>query len=162
MKGNLVMQSFLNIHTCNLFTWQRYSPVIVFIFCLIEMFSACGTNCRVILQLLLIFNSTLCHQVEDACSDTGHYVWMTSFSLFKWHLINSKVAPIHQESSFHPESSLTAHNWQKWKRVFLTCPYHKIYRIQAVGLIPIILEKIWFFANMWNLGQFREKMIFCQ
>ena len=29
---------------------------------------------------------------------------------------------------------LTAHNWQKWKRVFLTCPCHEIYRVQAVGL----------------------------
>ena len=24
--------------------------------------------------------------------------------------------------------TLTAHNWQKWKRVFLTCPCHEIYR----------------------------------
>ena len=31
-------------------------------------------------------------------------------------------------------SGLTAHNWQKWKRVFLTCPCHKIYRDEAVGL----------------------------
>ena len=29
---------------------------------------------------------------------------------------------------------LTAHNWQYWKRVFLTCPCHKIYRDEAVGL----------------------------
>ena len=28
---------------------------------------------------------------------------------------------------------LTAHNWQKWKRVFLTCPWHKIDRDEAVG-----------------------------
>ena len=30
--------------------------------------------------------------------------------------------------------SLTAHNWQKWKRVFLTCPCHEIYRDKAVRL----------------------------
>ena len=30
--------------------------------------------------------------------------------------------------------TLTAHNWQKWKRVFLPCPWHKIYRVEAVGL----------------------------
>ena len=30
--------------------------------------------------------------------------------------------------------ALTAHNWQKWKRVFLTCPCHKIYSEGAVGL----------------------------
>ena len=29
---------------------------------------------------------------------------------------------------------LKAHNWQKWKRVFLTCPCHEIYRDEAVGL----------------------------
>ena len=27
-----------------------------------------------------------------------------------------------------------AHNWQKWKRVFMTCPCHEIYREEAVGL----------------------------
>ena len=30
--------------------------------------------------------------------------------------------------------NLMAHNWQKWKRVFLTCPCHEIYRDEAVGL----------------------------
>ena len=30
--------------------------------------------------------------------------------------------------------TFNAHNWQKWKRVFLTCPCHKIYRDEAVGL----------------------------
>ena len=29
---------------------------------------------------------------------------------------------------------LTGGNWQKWKRVFLTCPCHEIYRDEAVGL----------------------------
>ena len=32
------------------------------------------------------------------------------------------------------EIPLTSGNWQKWKRVFLTCPCHKIYRDEAVGL----------------------------
>ena len=31
-------------------------------------------------------------------------------------------------------SCLTAHNWQKWKSTFLTCPCHEIYRVEAVGL----------------------------
>ena len=30
--------------------------------------------------------------------------------------------------------TLTGGNCQKWKRVFLTCPCHKIYRDEAVGL----------------------------
>ena len=31
-------------------------------------------------------------------------------------------------------SKLTTHNWQKWKRVFLTCPCYEIYRVEAVDL----------------------------
>ena len=60
---------------------------------------------------------------------------------------------------------LTAHNWQKWKRVFLTCPCHKIYRDEAVGLLKKLqiylkksrflwkceiwgnIVKIWYFVN---------------
>ena len=29
---------------------------------------------------------------------------------------------------------LTAHNWQKMKKVFMTCPCHEIYRDEAVRL----------------------------
>ena len=58
--------------------------------------------------------------------------------------------------------SLTAHNWQKWKRVLLTCPCHKICRDEAVGLksckytwkitnffceIWCNIVKIWYFVN---------------
>ena len=37
-------------------------------------------------------------------------------------------------SSVKEKKSLTAHNWQIWKSRFLTCPCHKIYWEQAVGL----------------------------
>ena len=58
---------------------------------------------------------------------------------------------------------LTAHNWQKWKRVFLTCPCHKIYRDEAVGLKSCKYTwKITIFMKMWNLGQYHENLIFCQ
>ena len=58
---------------------------------------------------------------------------------------------------------LTAHNWQKWKRVFLTCPCIEIYRDEAVGLKSCKYTwKITIYVNMWNLGQFLEKSIFCQ
>ena len=58
---------------------------------------------------------------------------------------------------------LMAHNWQKWKRVFLPCPWHKMYKVEAVGLKSSNYTwKIMIFANMWNLRQFREKLIFCQ
>ena len=59
------------------------------------------------------------------------------------------------------QAKLTAYNWQKWKRVFLTC--YEIYIVEAVGLkTSNYTWKIMIFANMWNLGQFREKLIFCQ
>ena len=58
---------------------------------------------------------------------------------------------------------LTAHNWQKWKRVFLTCLCHKIYRDEAVGLKSCKYTwKITILVKMWNLGQNRENLIFCQ
>ena len=49
--------------------------------------------------------------------------------------------------------SLTAHNWQKWKRVFLICPCHKIYRDEAVGLKCCKYTwKLTIFVKIWNLG----------
>ena len=48
---------------------------------------------------------------------------------------------------------LTGGNWQKWKRVFLTCPCHEIYRDEAVGLKSCKYTwKITIYVNMWNLG----------
>ena len=70
--------------------------------------------------------------------------------------------------SLHPTSMalyrpLTGGNWQKWKRVFLTCPCHEIYRDEAVGLKNCKNTwKITIFVKMWNLGQYRENLIFCQ
>ena len=59
--------------------------------------------------------------------------------------------------------SLMAHNWQKWKRVFLTCPCHEIYRDEAVGLKSYNYTlKVTIFVNTWNLKQFLENLIFCQ
>ena len=59
--------------------------------------------------------------------------------------------------------SLTGGNWQKWKRVFLTCFCHEIYRDEAVGLKSCKYTwKITIFVKMWNLGQYRENLIFCQ
>ena len=58
---------------------------------------------------------------------------------------------------------LTGGNWQKWKRVFLTCLCHEIYKDEAVGLKSCKNTwKITIFVKMWNLGQYRENLIFCQ
>ena len=52
---------------------------------------------------------------------------------------------------------------QKWKSTFLSCPGHKIYRVEAVGLKSSNdTFKITSFVSVLNLGQFREKLIFCQ
>ena len=60
-----------------------------------------------------------------------------------------------------PSGLLTGGNWQKWKRVFLTCPCHKIHRDEAVGLKSCKNTwKITMFVKMWNLGQYRENLIF--
>ena len=59
--------------------------------------------------------------------------------------------------------NLTAHNWQKWKSRFLTCPCYKMYKIEAVGLKSSNYTlKNTIFVNMWNLGLFRKKLIFCK
>ena len=58
---------------------------------------------------------------------------------------------------------LTGGNWQKWKRVFLTCPCHEIYRDEAVVLKSCKYTwKITIFVKMWNLGQYHENLIFCE
>ena len=60
-------------------------------------------------------------------------------------------------------ADLTAPNWQIWKRVFLTCPCHKIYRDEAVGLKSCKYTwEITIIVKMGNLGQYRENLIFCQ
>ena len=52
-------------------------------------------------------------------------------------------------------TELTAHNWLKWKSIFLSWYRHEIYREEAVGLKNSNYTwKITIFVNMWNLGQF--------
>ena len=59
--------------------------------------------------------------------------------------------------------SLTTHYWQNLKRVFLSCYCHGMYRVAAVGLKnDNYTLKITIFVNVWNLGRFLEKSIFCQ
>ena len=58
---------------------------------------------------------------------------------------------------------LTAHNWQKWKSNFHTCRCHKIYWVEAFRLsVSNYTRKNTIFVNMWNLGQCREDVTFCQ
>ena len=72
---------------------------------------------------------------------TNKYVWKP-FSLLTNNNNNTKGLWIERRY-------LTAHNWQKWKRVFLTCLCHKIDRDEAVGLKSY---KYTWKMEMWNLG----------
>ena len=76
--------------------------------------------------------------------------WNIGLQITKWTSLNSNYL-------------LTGGNSQKWKRVSLTCPCHEIYRDEAVGLKSCKNTwKITIFVKMWNLGQYRENLIFCQ
>ena len=56
-----------------------------------------------------------------------------------------------------------AHNRPKLKSTFQTCHCHKISRVEAVGLKKSYYAfKTTIFVSMWELGEFREKLIFCQ
>ena len=89
-----------------------------------------------------------------ACNQSVGIIWQS----LPWHILSSFKFKVIQLSSW-----LTAHNWQKWKRVFLTCLCHEIYRDEAVGLKSCKYTwKITIFLKMWNLGQYLENLIFCQ
>ena len=46
---------------------------------------------------------------------------------------------------------LTAHNWQNWKRVFLTFPCHEIYKDEAVGQ-----KKLQIYLKNYDLREYVE------
>ena len=100
------------------------------------------------LFLLLNINVVKCVQKKKS-------IWSTDACYLQLDvrttIISSKTVP------------LTAHNWQKWKKYILTFPCHKIYRVDTDGLsISNYTLNITIFVNIWNLGTFFEKLIFCQ
>ena len=62
------------------------------------------------------------------CSQVDYYVHL------QWQITcnaspqNLNVNPCNELKDF-----LMAHNWQKWRSRFLTCPCHEIYEVEAVG-----------------------------
>ena len=133
----------------------------------------------IVLSVVLVDVSGSC---ELDCVDEADVKRLTLWSLagvsFITSLVSTTASSSSSSSSFFttwtitwnvchlckkPSFDLRAHNWQKWKRVFLTCPCHKIYRDEAVGLKSCKYTwKITIFVKMWNLGQYRENLIFCQ
>ena len=103
----------------------------------------------------------------SASSQRSNYFF--SFHFFFWFhtqeegsMLNQRLFDVESQPR-EIENILTGGNWQKWKRVFLTCPCHEIYRDEAVGLKSYKNTwKITIFVKMWNLGQYRENLIFCQ
>ena len=70
-------------------------------------------------------NSNICNSI---------YI-MLLFIFFFFFKILADMTLIHLGPYSQKRSNLTAHHkWQKWKRVFLTCPCHTSYRDEAVGL----------------------------
>ena len=110
-----------------------------------------GESCKkfAVWQLFFFHECSVCLKINQ-----------TFFSLQRWDTQPSAPYYIQGKNIL---SKLTGGNWQKWKRVFLTCPCHEIYRDEAVGLkICKNTWKITIFVKMWNLGQYRENLIFCQ
>ena len=63
------------------------------------------------------------------------------------------MSPLDRDVTYPHRCQLMGGNWQKWKRVFLTCPCHEIYRDEAVGLKSCkYIWKITIFVKMWNFG----------
>ena len=122
----------------------------------------CGTcnNDVPISSLLGWTRSSRTPRIKRTCRRNGKY----SKNAF----CNILFTPLQRAYTFHVEVSswiiyLTGGNWQKWKRVFLTCPCHEISRDEAVGLKSCKYTwKITIFVKMWNLGQYRENLIFCE
>ena len=57
----------------------------------------------------------------------------------------------------HRTLLLAAHNWQKWRSRFLTCPCHTIYRVEAVDLkCSNYLSKLRFLSICENWGNFMK------
>ena len=110
----------------------------------------------VLIFVWMTFTSTWC---SNFSLKIGQTVWMYGFYLLQLPVLYSIISHI-----FKKKLKNIFNGWQlaKMKRVFLTCPCHKIYRDEAVGLKSCKNTwKITIFVKMWNLGQYRENLIFC-
>ena len=84
--------------------------------------------------------------------------WSTPCDTFVWTYIQNNTI-----GQFNCSQLAKILKKEKKKSRFLTSPYHKIYRVEDVGLKSSNYTlQITIFVNMWNLGQFRENLIFCQ
>ena len=135
--------------TSHLFIWNDY----------FLLFSSSEVYNASLMHLALFYTplvrSLLCFEIILACCfykwNNNHVNGFTTpqniYTLLDEHFQLPPYSTIFFEIS---ASNLTGGNWQKWKRVFLTCPCRKIYRDEAVGLKSckyIILENL---RNLWK------------
>ena len=127
-----------------------------------------GLICRALqrLQIIIIYHSRV-QKCLVCFNQSQHFVFSS------WKYPNGanfqEIPPITNKcvattlSTDVTEIDLKAHNWQKWKRVFPTCPCLKIYRDEAVSLTSCKytwklrflwkceiwgnIVKIWYFVN---------------
>ena len=94
-------------------------------------------------------------------SNPGHPIARFTLGLRTW----SRALAVYRQKHWallHSDTNLyqlTGGNWQKWKRVFLTCPCHKFYRDEAVGLsllsrLSFLFVKNIVLAPSWWNGRF--------
>ena len=100
-------------------------------------------------KIVIPFSSFSYNLLQDAYIKIVHKTYCTQF----WIGCNSPL------NVFVNGSQLA----KMKKSIPMTCPCHKIYRDEAVGLKSCKYTwKITIFVKMWNLGQYRENLIFCQ
>ena len=114
-----------------------------------------GVDCTVSMAVILWSSQSVCSIRCTATMEMGTFHF--------WGAIELSILDQVWQMRCQHYCDLTGGNWQKWKRVFLTCPCHEIYRDEAVDLKSCKNTwKITIFVKMWNLGQYRENLIFCQ
>ena len=118
-------------------------------------------------EVLVVADESMLNHYHDQNVETYVLTIMNivsiKYSIFQYSIFHGLLVWSLMCMYMHCRNILTGGNWQKWKRVFLTCPCHEIYRDEAVGLKSCKNTwKITIFVKMWNLGQYRENLIFCQ
>ena len=107
----------------------------------------------------------LCHiQGGQQCIFSTRYIWSSPTFIIEKHTNKcSRLAlllvSLYKFLCFRT-LHLMAHNWQKWKSTFPTCPCHRIYRVEAVGLKSSnytfknydFCENVKFGAILWKMA----------
>ena len=144
-KTNLFSLFSMTSFVDNIYFWSKpyQSSVTIFksdfdcgfFFLLLLFFSGVGAIRLVYIILLLLF---CCTFLKMSCEWRKIEHFSVHYDQFLLNLFRKLTTLL-----------LMANNWQIWKRIFLTCPCHEIYRDEAVGLkVANILSKILILVKM--------------